>query len=66
MKTKTKKPTKRKVNGALGVRKEVAAKFSAFCRSRGWEIATMAEQALSQWMREQNRKESHSAMDKGW
>lgn len=49
------KTTKRKVNSALGVRKEVAARFAAFCRSRGLVIAFAAEQALAAWMREQER-----------
>lgn len=49
------KETKRKINSALGVRKEVAARFAAFCRSRGLVIAFAAEQALAAWMKEQER-----------
>lgn len=57
MKTKTTGPTrsKRKVNGALGVRKEVAEKFGKFCKTRGLQISFAAEQALAAWMREQTR-----------
>ncbi len=51
------KTTKRTVNSALGVRKEVAAKFSEFCRKRGLVIAFAAEQALAAWMKEQTRAE---------
>lgn len=51
MKNKKPKTTKRQVNGAVGVRKEVAEKFSAFCTARGWQISIMAEQALAEWMR---------------
>lgn len=47
--------SKRKINSALGVRKEVAAKFSKFCRTNGLVIAYAAEQALAAWMREQER-----------
>ena len=58
---KTKKPkTNRKVDGAIGVRREVAAKFSAFCNARGWQIATMAEQALAGWMQIVTRQESEA------
>lgn len=52
------KQTKRKINSALGVRKEVAARFTAFCRARGLVIAFAAEQALAAWMREQERTET--------
>lgn len=55
MKTKTPKQSKRKVDGAIGVSKEVAQKFSAFCTARKWQIAFSAEQALTAWMREQVR-----------
>lgn len=54
---KHQKTTKRTVNSALGVRKEVAAKFSDFCRKRGLVIAYAAEQALAAWMKEQTRAE---------
>ncbi len=55
MKSKTTKQSNRKVDGAVGVSKEVAKKFSAFCTARGWGIANSAEQALAAWMREQVR-----------
>ena len=60
MKTKkVKKPkTNRKVDGAIGVRRAVAAKFSAFCKTRGWQVATMAEQALAGWMEKTRREET--------
>jgi len=54
---KQEKTTKRQVNSALGVRKEVAVKFSDFCRKRGLVIAYAAEQALAAWMKEQTRSE---------
>jgi len=49
------KPTKRTVNDALGVSREVAAKFRKFCRDRGLQISFATEQALAAWMREQGR-----------
>lgn len=55
MKTKTPKQSKRQVNDAIGISKEVADKFRAFCTTRKWQIAFSAEQALTAWMREQVR-----------
>lgn len=54
MKT-TKQPTKRKINSAIGVRKEVAKRFSTFCTSRGFVISHAAEQALAAWIARESR-----------
>jgi hypothetical protein len=60
---KTKK-SKRAETSALAVRREVAHRFSMFCKERGLVVAFATEQALALWMREQGRTMPGRAGDK--